>query len=827
MFDYTFGNHFQIGYRNRTTLKTRWFKDRLGAEEEFVARYGRATQRLPSWREANTLAANRILDLALQNSHVPALCYSGGLDSEVALLSFLEALRSRPFDCRPGIEVVTLDFENGLNAHDTDYVNLFRDDAAKRFSDVFSLVTFRRERLDIVEFLQSSELLERADADGVLIPAVLCQLWLCDRIRRLNTNSDRPLLPILAQGELHLVRDEDPNGQYAPAAWSAVETENLCGIFRHFIARGEPAIPGFFQYLPEQFESQLRSNEVVHELLSHSRFGKLGTRTSKAEIIAREYPELKVRPKYTGFEKVEDLYDERRAFLSRRHPVRESKWKKNVFDLMDDLRVSKPEIAKHGDWSFAWGRGDGQVSDTRTSDDDIFASGWNSNLSPSSGSSLTSVRAKFIEAVQNILKDQTSDAVLLHDGGPMARVCAALLGKSAVGSFVRPSEVSSIAEADVVRIVLSSRVYRPDNLALVLMLQSRRFSKAPVLIPRFHHRIVNAEFDRELDTTIARPRFVWTEGESLAVLASACQAEPSARLPFLDIRLRDLVLQATEAMGWFDLDEPGPANGTPIQNFFEQVLAEIGETKELRELAASYAREFGHLLEQAQAALAKCAAPRAQDQTSTCEIGPRLNMGFSPNFPDEGPSVTAPWTNIFAAHDRLRIVSNVRWLEQARVRTPGIRLGSNLFFQQKVCGFDRLRADVHASLALVGKPGTPEAREEVAWVHLTVLSFPPNGRLRLRGVTTRDDLSRRGYATEILRLVVARLKEQRPKGYVSIDVYAAPEICKAFREAGFIDDVSRVTRAEEGMDRETGRLVATDRELTPLTFSLEPISGES
>ena len=130
-------------------------------------------------------------------------------------------------------------------------------------------------------------------------------------------------------------------------------------------------------------------------------------------------------------------------------------------------------------------------------------------------------------------------------------------------------------------------------------------------------------------------------------------------------------------------------------------------------------------------------------------------------------------------------------------------------------GFSRLDPSTRVSVALL----SADSGEEVAWAHVTCLSLPPEGRLRIRGVTTRNDLSRRGHASELLKTIASAFREKKPPGFHSIDVYAAPEVVAAFRNAGFKDDPTRMTRAEEAIDPATGQLIAIDRELTPLTLT--------
>jgi hypothetical protein len=785
-FPYTDENHFRFGLSAHG--ETHWYGSRKTNDEEFVAAYGRATSAPTSWRAANELAARKILDLAGQRNLVPVVCYGGGIDSEVVLTSFLKVARKDE-----SFEVATLEFPDRLNQHDTAYVDKFKAQVEATHPNV----QFRRFELDPRQFLKSEDFLTLARETQIVAPPVVCQLWLCREIQMANPRA----MPIIGQGELHMVRTEDLTGSYRAAPWSVAETENLCGLFRYFIARGLPAIPGFFQYLPEQFETQLRTNPVLHELLSNSRFGKLGTRTSKAEIIASDYPELERREKFTGFEKLNELHDEVRERLGREMPACEAKWKQPVWDLIDSLRPIATGTASIGDWNYAWAFDDGPRT-ARTSIDDVFATEWNSKSllqdAFKAERPLADVRNEFISACRSLIAESSN---FIHDGSLMARLftCLAAANGAKRSRLLAAPVAGSIVASDLMSRLLQNPSLERETLPYVLMSELGTDDKT--LLPLLHMRIVNAELDRELDTTLTHPRFIWIESERLAVLAGAL---PSAILPWTRSPLNSLVIQATRAMGWFDEDEPSLSNRTVFERFLESCLSELGETDSQRDAAAECLSDFAKFREEIANALWQCAWRQTSAQVAATDLAKAPSQL-------EKTDLATP-----LAKAGLRVVPTANWLAAARTRTPEIRLGSNLFFQQNLPGFSRLDPSTRVSVAWVDS----ESGEEVAWAHVCCLSLPPHGRLRIRGVTTRADVARRGHASELLKAIVLAFRESRPPGFDSIDVYAAPEVVTAFRRAGFVDDEARITRAEEGVDRATGKLVALDRELTPLTFHL-------
>lgn len=307
-FPYTFENHFKFGYEPSALYRTR-----TNPNQKFFAQYGKIYDPPRSWRAANRLAARKIRESTQENLHV---LYSGGIDSEVCLLSFLEE--------EIPVQVAILELENGLNAHDIEF--------AFRFCDKNGIAP-TVYKLNIEEFWRSPEFYKLIDPIHCLSPIIACQLWLADQVFG---------VPILGQGEVHLKKYVDSTyvpgeSPYLPGPWHLIESERLCAMYLHFMNRQKPAVPGFFQYMPDQIYAQLKNNPVIQSLVQNKEIGKLGTRTSKSRIVASEYPELELRPKLTGFEQIEVEHDILRAELAERFPASDQDFKMEYQQLLKDL----------------------------------------------------------------------------------------------------------------------------------------------------------------------------------------------------------------------------------------------------------------------------------------------------------------------------------------------------------------------------------------------------------------------------------------------------------------------------------------------------------
>ncbi len=294
-YQYTNKNHFKYGYDLSDP-----FKKRQNSIQVFNFEYGQVENKDLVWRQSNALAAQKI-----RNNFVGPICvlFSGGTDSEVCIRSFLEA--------QIPISIATMRFDNNLNAHDLEH--------AKRFAEKLK-IEIKYFDLNILDFWKSKKMLEIVDSISCVSPILASHLWLAEQVSG---------VPVLAQGEPHLKKTIPKNyspgiSPYLPSDWYLVESERLCSLYQYFIELNIPAVPGFFQYLPEQIYSFCYKNPILKDLVENKVVGKLGTRTSKNKMIHFFYPEIELRTKFTGFEKIENHHDLLRKSLAERFPYNDN-----------------------------------------------------------------------------------------------------------------------------------------------------------------------------------------------------------------------------------------------------------------------------------------------------------------------------------------------------------------------------------------------------------------------------------------------------------------------------------------------------------------------
>lgn len=282
----THRNHFKFGYNRH------WFADRRTPDDSWYVAYGRCQRPIKDWRSECIATARQIrddTDLDLW------LLFSGGIDSEVALQSFLFA----------GIRVTAAItcFRGDLNRQDVRH--------AVKFCETHQ-IAYRLLHLDIERFIESGEALEFADRAKCVSPQLLHTMWAMDQVDG---------YPILGSGECYLVKRSAQRDGAMPGAdanvWEMFEKERIASWYRHLLVRGRPGCAGFFQYNPENMLAFLVDPMVMN--LCNNRLPDETTTMKIKPLIYGSYFLLEPRKKYHGFENILHLDDALRPELERRY----------------------------------------------------------------------------------------------------------------------------------------------------------------------------------------------------------------------------------------------------------------------------------------------------------------------------------------------------------------------------------------------------------------------------------------------------------------------------------------------------------------------------
>ena len=211
------------------------------------------------------------------------LMLSGGMDSEVVAKGLIEA--------KVDFRVITFRYRNGLNGHEIRFVERFikKHRLKHQFFDI-----------DILRYIKSAEaaniMVASKAASFILLPhmALMNHIWF-----------DLGGVPVLGNGDIYL---ENKNG------WSYVELEYMLTWYRHAVSNGILGGIGFFQHTPEVALAMLREPKIEligRNLDAYANRTYETSRFVKYAIYRKHWPDLEIRPKFTGNELVKQEFEDR------------------------------------------------------------------------------------------------------------------------------------------------------------------------------------------------------------------------------------------------------------------------------------------------------------------------------------------------------------------------------------------------------------------------------------------------------------------------------------------------------------------------------------
>jgi len=248
------------------------------------------------------------------------LFMSGGLDSEMALQSFLSA----------GIvpKIATVRFPNDNNMHDIGPMMKF----LTALGIEYSVIDF-----DPVDFVNSGECYDI----GLKYQAYTFYQQMLLKV------AEQYSAPMITIDEVELERPTsiDYETGDTSSGWIFLKKEDQDGVWRRFNEKtGIPALNNFYTYSPETILSFL-DIPVVDDLVNNRIYGKLGWTSSKMKIYSTLGYEFRKRPKWHGVENYIHLWDEVRynvsakglAFNERQYAMPVIQLKENLINGVETL----------------------------------------------------------------------------------------------------------------------------------------------------------------------------------------------------------------------------------------------------------------------------------------------------------------------------------------------------------------------------------------------------------------------------------------------------------------------------------------------------------
>jgi hypothetical protein len=276
MFEYTHKNHFRFGYDGH------WFATPADHHQEWQVELGQCTE-IPlrfdlECRRAARLICENTPDL------IPNIAFSGGIDSEVVVRSFVA--EKLPF------KITIFKFIGDLNLHDISFAISFCEERK---------LDYEIQYMDVVSYWKTDDFYRLADDVKCVAPQLVAQL---------NFFGDVDGLLILGQGEGCVFNPSEYEQfieEHPSPRWFTIETERNMAMHRYFIQRNEKAIPAFFRYTPELMYS-LYADSTVQKLVAGKLPGHKTTETIKFNIYKKYFPDLRPRPKFGGFERIDERH---------------------------------------------------------------------------------------------------------------------------------------------------------------------------------------------------------------------------------------------------------------------------------------------------------------------------------------------------------------------------------------------------------------------------------------------------------------------------------------------------------------------------------------
>ena len=275
---------FAYGYGNST------WNLRTELDNNFNCLYHRAKYVPEDFKKECVKVANDISVFAKQMHKKPYVLFSGGLDSEIVIRSFLESGND--------FEIIVNRFSHNLNVHETDSV--------ARVCKELHLNPIYRD-IDISSWLTSEECLSLADESKCTRAEMLPTMKLLKDVY-VEMNG----IPVLGNGDFYMSKDLDPvsriEDNQIKYQWNYVEFEYILAWLRYAVKNEIQASINFFQQTPEILLCMANDIEF-QKLVLENPLGRHTSRSRKYNVYKRYWPEILIREKFHGGENITNLCD--------------------------------------------------------------------------------------------------------------------------------------------------------------------------------------------------------------------------------------------------------------------------------------------------------------------------------------------------------------------------------------------------------------------------------------------------------------------------------------------------------------------------------------
>jgi hypothetical protein len=278
------------------TSENNWYSWSYGDRQKFSRQLG--NEKLHTYYEKFTGTVSSFVDELYKASSStlehypnirPSILFSGGIDSEIVLRSYLK------IGANPKVYIVR--YENDYNIYDVSYAITM----CSLLNVDYTIIDFNLKRFYENDAERISEL---AQVDR---PRALPQCKFFDLVDG---------LPIICSSDLTGVRTNDDYSK--KGTWFIRDHEYDIGWSKYLRETNRQGIAEWFKWTPGLVLSFMQMQWFT-KITNDEYYGKLGFNSTKIIGYKEAYPDLIERKKQTGFEKVDPLINEFESFLKTKY----------------------------------------------------------------------------------------------------------------------------------------------------------------------------------------------------------------------------------------------------------------------------------------------------------------------------------------------------------------------------------------------------------------------------------------------------------------------------------------------------------------------------
>lgn len=277
------------------TSENNWYKWWYGSGSMF----GRQTSNLPfntsyggglngsigSFKEEMLTAARSTMDH--YSGLKPCVYFSGGLDSELVLRSYLD------IGADPIVNIFR--FENHINEYDVSYAIVICETLGVKYN----IIDF-----NVKKFFEN-------DAESISDIAQIDRPRGLPQLQFLDYTEGFAVLGIGDPRWTRSVKDNTP--------WILLDQEHDTGWDKYILHKGMPAIAQWFKWTPELVLAYTETQWFKDLVLNNKWSGREGVTSTKLIGYREAYPDLLERTKKTGMEPIDSLINEFEEFLKKKY----------------------------------------------------------------------------------------------------------------------------------------------------------------------------------------------------------------------------------------------------------------------------------------------------------------------------------------------------------------------------------------------------------------------------------------------------------------------------------------------------------------------------